>query len=127
MTINVIRLKHGLDPIEGGKIMTINQMRLFILKEYPNAGMAFRDKVTRMKPAQVIAIYKSIQERRSSPLGSLLYDLNMMQYETPDGAAHICGKPDKEEFHQMDIFEYLAEKNATSDVPGNHTEVEVSI
>lgn len=105
--------------------MTINQMRLFILKEYPNAGMSFREKVTRMKPAQVIAIYKSIQERKTTPIGKLMYDNNMIGYTSPDGVYHICGKDD-EKYHQMDIFEYLAEINATSDVPGNHTEVEVS-
>lgn len=85
--------------------MTINQMRAFILHEYPDAGMAFREKVTKMKPSQVIAIYKSIQNRK-------------IGYKTTDRT--------NDEYHQMDIFEYLAEKSATSDVPGNHTEVEVS-
>lgn len=107
--------------------MTINQMRAFILSEYPNASLTWKNKVMfKMRPAQVIAIYKNIQNRRSNPLGKFLHDRGMMCYKNEDGTIHTCGKPDEEEYHQMDIFEWAAELNSTSDVPGNHTEVEVS-
>lgn len=98
--------------------MTINQMRAFILHEYPNAGMAFREKVTKMKPSQVIAIYKNIQKRKSDPLVKLL-DRDGIGYTTPDGAYHICGK-DEEKYHQMDIFEWMVLSNQGA---GTHTEI----
>ncbi len=76
--------------------MTLNDMRLHILDAYPKAGMGWREKVTKMKPAQVIAIYKSIQERR---------------------ARHEMKEP--EPYHQIDIFEWMISRNEN----GSHTQI----
>lgn len=81
--------------------MTINDMRGAILASYPNAGMGFRQKVTKMHTAQVIAIYKSIQERE---------------------AKREKQKQQDEEFHQMDIFEYMV-ANPERDTAETHTQI----
>ena len=82
--------------------MTINQMRLYILESYPNAGQKWREKVTKMPTAQIVAIYKSILSREEQTKRSE-------------------GKNTSEEYHQMDIWEYLV----TLEDKGSHTEVNV--
>lgn len=81
--------------------MTINDMRVALLASCPNAGMGFRQKVATMCTAQVIAIYKSIQERE---------------------AKHKKQKRQDEEFHQMDIFEYMV-TNPERDAAETHTQI----
>ena len=82
--------------------MTINAMRLYILESYPNAGQKWREKVTKMPTAQIVAIYKSILSREEQTKRSE-------------------GKIQAEEYHQMDIWEYLV----SIEDKGSHTEVKV--
>ena len=74
---------------------TMNEMRQAIMNAYPNAGLAWREHIANTKNTrQIVAIYKRITTME---------------------------KPKDEEFHQMDIFEWmLANKEE-----GTHTEVVV--
>lgn len=84
--------------------MTINEMRNYILQSYPNAGQKFRSKVVNMPTAQVIAICRSIMER---------------------SAKKKAPEQPKEEYHQMDIWEYMVQQNECEHGTGTHTEIEV--
>lgn len=86
--------------------MTINQMRCFILDSYPNASKGWRNEVAFvMSPNRIVAIYKSIINREQRKL-------NKQAEKT-------------EIYHQMDIFEWLAQEDAKSDVKGSHTNIAV--
>ena len=79
--------------------MTINAMRCFILDSYPHASKDWRNKVAfTMKPNQIIAIFRSISERDAK-------------------------KKQNEQYHQIDIFEYLARRDALSDTVGSHSQI----
>ena len=81
--------------------MTINDMRRYIIEAYPNS-IKFKDKVLHMPTRQVIAIYHSVVRRQN------------------DGEK----KPNKkDEFHQMDIWEYMLDKIEEEDGPGTHTQI----
>lgn len=82
--------------------MTINQMREHILAAYPNAGQKFRSKVVDMRPNQVIAIYKSIQARKER---------------------EEIKASKNEEYHQMDIWEWLVIQNEQEHGPGTHSQI----
>lgn len=79
--------------------MTINDMRLYILQTYPKGTAKWREKVTNMPTAQVIAIYKSIKEREAK--------------KKTDAEYYNDG------YHQIDIYEYLAMKQEK----GSHTQI----
>lgn len=72
---------------------TMNEMRNYISKRYDS--MKWKHKVSKMPTNQVFAIYKSFKERD-------------------------VVKPKKEEYHQMDMFEYLYSINTGKET---HTEV----
>lgn len=79
--------------------MTINDMRRYIIEAYPNSPK-FKEKVLHMPTRQVIAVYNSVVRRQN------------------DGEK----KPNKkDEFHQMDIWEYMLDKIEEEDGPGTHT------
>ena len=85
--------------------MTINQMRCYILDSYPNASKSWRNKVAfTMRTNQIIAIYHSIVNR----------DMNRKKKEN-----------EKEQYHQIDIFEWLAAEDAKSDIRGSHTDIAI--
>lgn len=85
--------------------MTINDMRCYILDSYPNASKIWRNKVAfTMRSNQIIAIYKSIVNR---------------------GMNRKSIKQENEEYHQIDIFEWLASEEARSDVKGSHSEIAI--
>lgn len=86
--------------------MTINQMRAYILDFYPNASQKWRSKVLDMPTNQIVAIYKSLLSRQSSTNRS------------------ECNSK-KEDCHQIDIWEYLANKNEQEGGKETHTEVKV--
>lgn len=77
--------------------MTLNEMRAYISKQYP--GMKWKARVANMRPDQVIAIYNSFKERNKV-------------------------KPNKkqEEYHQIDMFEYLYSINKGKET---HTEINI--
>ena len=69
----------------------LNDMRLYILNKYP--GMKWKERVYTMKPSQVAAIYKNVKQREA------LEKLNLFP--------GVFSLPKNEEFHQIDMFEYL--------------------
>lgn len=88
--------------------MTINQMRAYVLDFYPNASQKWRSKVLDMPTNQIVAIYKSILSRQSSNNRSE-------------------GDSKKEDYHQIDIWEFLASSDAgNEDVKGSHTDISVN-
>ena len=68
--------------------MDVKEMRKYVINAYPNAGMAWKSKVSKMKNNQIIAIYRSIQARK---------------------AKEEKIKKQEQIFHQIDMFEYMAE------------------
>lgn len=68
--------------------MEIWQMRNWLLQQYP--GVRWHERVSRMAPNQVIAIYRSMRNRpkKKEPVKT-------------DG------------YHQIDMFEWLAEKEVS--------------
>lgn len=83
--------------------MTINQMRCYILESYPHASAKWRNKVANIMPTnQIVAIYKSILRREEK------------EYEE---------KKKEEQYHQIDIFEYIAREEALRDSVGSHTQI----
>lgn len=76
-------------------------MKSHILAAYPNAGMGWRQKVTKMRNNQVIAIYRSLQERE---------------------AKKVRDQEQDKIYHQMDIFEYML---AHDDGVGSHTQIQM--
>ena len=80
---------------------TINDMRRYISNKYP--GMDWKVKVSKMKTAQVIAVYHAIKEREQRE--AIIVD----NRETPG-------------YHQIDMFEYLYSINNGKET---HTEVNV--
>jgi len=88
--------------------MTINQMRAYILDSYPNASQKWRSKVLDMPTNQIVAIYTSILSRQSSNNRSE-------------------GNSKKEDYHQIDIWEFLASSDAgNEDAKGSHTDISVN-
>lgn len=82
----------------------INEMKKFIMDAYPN-NPKFREKVaTKMPTNQVVAIYNSVKAR-----------IERQEMK----------KPELDMFHQMDIWEYMVEKNAQENGPGTHTQIQV--
>ena len=77
--------------------MTVNEMRIYILQSYPNSTTRWREKVTKMPTAQVIAFYKSLVNREDKKKPE----------QIDDG------------YHQIDIFEYMA---SIQDA-GSHTQI----
>ena len=70
--------------------MRIQEMRNYILDSYPNASKSWRNKVANiMPPNQIVAIFNSIMRREEKKARDKELD---------------------ERYHQIDIFEYLAEK-----------------
>ena len=68
---------------------TIAEMRLYLMSRYPNS-LKWHKKVQNMPTRQVIAIYRSMHNRE------------------------ILDKPiEYSEYHQIDMFEYLASLNQT--------------
>ena len=85
--------------------VTINNMRQFILSEYPNSTK-FHEKVLKMPTNQVIAVYHSLLNRKNRIESSKNHE-----------------NPPKEEFHQMDIFEWLTVKNELEGGKETHTKI----
>lgn len=75
--------------------MTVNEMRTFIIQhpKYKNS-MYWKEKVLRMPDNQVIAIYNKFRQK---------------SYEQIEKDLTVA---DNNQYHQMDIFEYVAEKEA---------------
>lgn len=71
--------------------LSLNDMRLYILNKYP--GMKWKERVYNMKPSQVAAIYKNIKQREA--------------LEKLEIFPSVFSFPKKEDFHQIDMFEYL--------------------
>lgn len=91
--------------------MTINSMREYILAEYPKARPMWRNMIaTTNNTAQIVAIYHRIENKKAADSKAAL--------EKEKSIAE--GKPD-EEYHQIDMFEYLATLNKK----GNTTKIEV--
>ena len=81
------------------KTVTINEMKSYILKHYPEA-VDFRRKVcTTMKNNQVVAIYKSLISKKETQ---------------PDPVNH-----------QMDIWEWMLDLNEMRQGTGTHSEIRV--
>ena len=76
---------------------TLIEMRRWVSDQYPS--MKWKSKVSRMPDRQVIAIYKSMQMRAS-----------------PEP------KP-KEEYHQIDIWEFAYNKAIEDGLKGTHTDI----
>lgn len=70
---------------------TINDMRLFILEKYP--GMRWRERVFKMKPQQVAAVYRNIKNKEA------------LENKVKDSGAIFM--PQTDEYHQIDMFEYM--------------------
>ena len=87
--------------------MTINEMRCYILDSYPHASQKWRASVLEMPSNQIVAIFRSILSRAKPEKRS--------ESQIP-----------KETCHQMDIWEYLAGKDASEDVKGSHTDIPLS-
>lgn len=85
--------------------VTINNMRQFILDQYPNS-MKFREKVLKMPTNQVIAIYHSLMNRKNRIESTEKHENSQ-----------------KEEFHQIDIFEWLNIKDEIEGNKGTHTKI----
>lgn len=78
--------------------LTINAMRQFILDAYPNASMKWRNHIaTTPNTRQIVAIYMKLQQPKKKAV-----------------------KP-VEEYHQIDIFEYLLSKEEK----GTHTPIAI--
>lgn len=71
--------------------MTVSEMRAYISDAYP--GKKWHYRVSKMAPNQVIAVYHNI--------------INKEQIAKTNPVVDI---PEKEEFHQLDIFEYMVSK-----------------
>jgi CRISPR/Cas system CSM-associated protein Csm2 small subunit len=80
---------------------TINEMRRYIMDAYPNSSK-FRAKVVDMPTNQVIAVYHSILDRQA-------------RKEKKENK--------KEEFHQLDIWEYMVDRNEKEKGLGTHTDI----
>ena len=74
--------------------VTISEMKLYLMRMYPDR-LRWHEKVQKMKPAQVIAIYRKYTREPKA--------------ERMDGS----------DYHQIDMFEYMAS------LTQNHTEVNV--
>lgn len=72
---------------------TIHEMRLYILNKY--SGTKWHERVLKMKPNQIVAIYKNVKKREELEKNQVL---PIFMSKT-------------EEYHQIDIFEYMLSKN----------------
>lgn len=79
---------------------TMNEMRSYISNRYES--MKWKDRVSKMPTKQVIAVYRSLKER--------------------DAKAHAAETCPNEEYHQIDMFEYLYSINH-----GKETNTEVTV
>ena len=70
--------------------MTFAKMRLYLMSRYPNS-LRWHKKVQNMPTRQVVAIYKRMKE---------LEEKNLVH-------------PHNSNYHQIDMFEYLASLNQT--------------
>lgn len=66
--------------------MDFKEMKKQVSNAYP--GMAWKQKVSKMKTSQIIAIYHSLQKRKAK-------DAKEKKFE--------------EKFHQIDMFEYMSQ------------------
>lgn len=90
--------------------MTINEMRNFILQAYPTARPSWRNMIaTTGNTQQICAIYFRIIGKGSKK-----------KTEEDSAQKTKINKP-VEEYHQIDMFEYLATLNKK----GNTTQIEV--
>lgn len=71
--------------------MTISEMRLYLMSRYPNS-LKWHKKVQNMPTRQTVAIYKRMKELENKNLVHPHNDSN---------------------YHQIDMFEYLASLNQT--------------
>ena len=69
--------------------MDVREMRRWLSSQYP--GVRWHERVARMPTKQIIAIYRSMQSRKNKIENRAI---------EPDG------------YHQIDLFEWLAEKEA---------------
>lgn len=83
------------------KVVTINEMRKYISGQYDS--LSWKQRVAGMPTNQVVAIYDSMKRREK----------NGSPYKK------------KEEYHQMDIWEWAYECNAAAGGKETHTEVRV--
>lgn len=74
--------------------MTIAEMRLKISEVYP--GKKWHERCSKMPNSQVVAVYKSLEKRN--------FDRNYGAIEENHGIEQ------NEEFHQLDIFEYMMQE-----------------
>ena len=79
---------------------TMNEMRSYISNRYDS--MKWKTRVSKMPTRQVVAVYKSLKER--------------------DAKARVEETCPNEEYHQIDMFEYLYSINA-----GKETNTEVKV
>lgn len=70
---------------------TISEMRLYLMSRYPNS-LKWHKKVQNMPTRQIVAIYKRMKELENKNLVHPHNDSN---------------------YHQIDMFEYLASLNQT--------------
>lgn len=72
---------------------TISEMRLYLMSRYPNS-LKWHKKVTDMPTRQIVAIYRNLKRRADK------VNVNFFNNEPED-------------YHQIDMFEYLASLNQT--------------
>ena len=87
----------------------IGNMRKFILDHYPNADKGYHAKVARMKYKQVYAICKSLEERdaRNKERAKHPQPVDLMIMDEK--------KKDDPQPHQINIFEYMINKQAAEE------------
>lgn len=83
--------------------MTINEMRNYISDEYPES-VGWHRKVSKMPTNQVIAIYHKFVKHHANEERK---------------------KRQEQQFHQMDMFEYMTMLAIENGWKGSHTEIEV--
>jgi hypothetical protein len=88
----------------------IGNMRKFILDHYPNADKGYHAKVAKMKYKQVYAICKSLEERdaRNKERAKHPTQADIMIMEKDN-------KKSESQPHQINIFEYLINKQAAEE------------
>lgn len=72
-------------------MLTMSEMRLYLMSRYPNS-LKWHKKVQNMPTRQIVAIYKRMKELENKNLVHPHNDSN---------------------YHQIDMFEYLASLNQT--------------
>lgn len=84
----------------------INVMRRAIMDAYP--GTKWHERVMKMGQKQVYAVYMSLRER---DIQKEREELRLREQGATTNPLEIFGAKPDEEYHQYDIFEYLASRN----------------